>query len=222
MRLLLSAFLPLVLAIASPRPAPLVVKASPAASPCVAAAIPLFETTSGQAIALQTAAIGPTGSGAGADVVVAVREELTRVIEGGEAAPEVETDVASIPWVLVGAGATVPELRALERSDARVRVFGGVVGRHARQSLERLAPERVRSVRTAAGLRSLVADEVALVPLSLARPGPVSATQVPPLLVQAVAIDASRQLDAARAFVRFLAAGPGNEAFRACGRGSAQ
>jgi ABC-type molybdate transport system substrate-binding protein len=71
-------------------------------------------------------------------------------------------------------------------------------------------------------VRSLAPDEVALVPLSLAGSGPVSATQVPPLLVQAVVLGASRQGDAARAFVRFLAAGAGNAAFRGCGRSSEQ
>ena len=82
----------------------LVVKASPTTSPCAAAAAEAFRRATGSAVEVQTATIGPVGSAAGADVVVAIEEELTRVIEGGESAPDLEVDVATIPWVLTGAG----------------------------------------------------------------------------------------------------------------------
>jgi hypothetical protein len=196
----------------------LVVKASPAASPCAAAAALAFRQATGRAVEVQAAAIGPVGSAAGADVVVAIEEELTRVIEGGESAPDLDVDVASIPWVLTGAGAGTADLRGLARSGAHVRVLGGAIGRHARQSLESLPAERVETARTPDGLRKLSPGELALVPLSLAGPGPVAATDVPALLVRAVGVRGTPRAGAARAFLDFLATGPGNAAFRSCGR----
>jgi hypothetical protein len=196
----------------------LVVKASPATSPCAASAAEAFRRATGGPVEVQTVAIGPVGSAAGADVVIAIEEELTRVIEGGESEPDLEFDVAAIPWVLTGAGTGAPDLRSLARSGARVRVLGGAIGRHARQSLETLPPDRVETARTPDGLRDLAPGEVALVPLSLAGPGPVTATEVPALLAKAVGVRGSPRAGTARAFLDFLAAGPGNAAFRACGR----
>jgi hypothetical protein len=194
------------------------VKASPATPPCAASAAEAFRRATGGPVEVQTVAIGPVGSAAGADVVIAIEEELTRVIEGGESEPDLEFDVAAIPWVLTGAGTGAPDLRSLARSGARVRVLGGAIGRHARQSLETLPPDRVETARTPDGLRDLAPGEVALVPLSLAGPGPVTATEVPALLAKAVGVRGSPRAGTARAFLDFLAAGPGNAAFRACGR----
>jgi len=205
-------------AVGAARGGALVVKASPAASPCAAAAATAFRQATGRAVEVRTEAIGPVGSAAGADVVIAIEEELTRVIEGGESAPDLDVDVASIPWVLTGAGPGTADLRGLARSGAHVRVLGGAIGRHARQSLESLPAARVRSVRTPEGLRGLSPGEVALMPLSLADPGPVAATDVPALLARAVGVRATPRAAAARAFLDFLATGPGNAAFRACGR----
>jgi hypothetical protein len=196
----------------------LVVKASPATSPCAAAAAEAFRKATGTAVLVQAAAIGPAGSAAGADVVVAIEEELTRVIEGGESAPDLEFDVATIPWVLTGGSPGAADLQGLARSGARVRVLGGAIGRHARQSLEALPPDRVQTARTPAGLRNLAPGELALVPLSLAGPGPVVATDVPALVAQAVGVRGSPRVGAARAFLDFLTAGPGNAVFRSCGR----
>jgi len=196
------------------------VKASPSTSPCAAAAAAAFRQATGGAVEVQTAVIGPVGSAAGADVVVAIQEELTRVIEGGESTPDPEVDVAAIPWVLTGAGTGTADLRGLARSGARVRVLGGAIGRHARQSLEALPPDRVETARTPDGLRNLAPGELALVPLSLAGPGPVAATDVPALVAQAVGVRGSSRAATARTFLDFLAAGPGNAAFRSCGRGS--
>jgi hypothetical protein len=196
----------------------LVVKASPSTSPCAAAAAEAFRQATGGAVEVRTATVGPVGSAGGADVVVAIQEELTRVIEGGESAPDPEVDVATIPWVLTGAGTGTADLRGLARSGARVRVLGGAIGRHARQSLEALPPDRVQTARTPDGLRNLAPGELALVPLSLAGPGPVAATDVPALLAQAVGVRGSTRAASARAFLDFLTTGPGNAAFRSCGR----
>lgn len=212
---LAQALLPILLAApAGPPSASLIVRASPVVSPCTASAAAAFEKSTGRAVLVETAPIGPAASGDGADVVVAVEEELTRVIEGGAASPEMDLDVARIPWVLVGAG----DVSRLAASGTRVRVLGGAVGREARRSLQTLPPERVVSVREAAELRGLGPGEAALVPLSLAGPGPVQPTGLAPLLVRAVGIRATPRGAAARAFLDFLAAGPGNEAFRTCGR----
>jgi hypothetical protein len=73
-------------------------------------------------------------------------------------------------------------------------------------------------VRTPEGLRKLSPGELALVPLSLAGPGPVAATDVPALLVRAVGVRGTPRAGAVRAFLDFLTTGPGNAAFRACGR----
>jgi hypothetical protein len=196
----------------------LVVKASPVARPCVLAAAATIGPSATR-VTVEPADIGAVDSAAGADVVVAAQEELTRVIEGGASMPEAESEIGRIPWVLVApSGSPSPDLQSLARTDATVRVPRGAIARHARASLETLPPGRVRSVRAEEGAVEPRAGELALVPLSLAGAGAVTATRVPPVLVIAVGVRTSRQPDAARAFVEFLASGPGNAAFRACGR----
>jgi hypothetical protein len=203
---------------APPAGGPLVVKASPVARPCVLAAAAAIGSTATR-VTVEAAEIGPVDSARGADVVVAAQEELTRVIEGGASMPEAEAEVGSIPWVLVAPpGSPSPDLSGLARADALVRVPRGAIARHARESLEGLPPGRVRSVRADAADVAPRPGELALVPLSLAGRGAVTATGVPPVLVLAVGVRASTRPDAARAFVEFLASGPGNAAFRACGR----
>jgi hypothetical protein len=198
----------------------LAVRTSPAVTPCVSAAAVAYERATGRRVSVESAAIGAARSAQGADVVVAAEEELTRVIEGGATEPDLDVDVAAIPWVLEGAGRS--ELRSLAASEKKVRVIGGAIGRHARRSLEALPPSRVRTVASAAGYQRLQGDEVALLPLSLAGGGPVTATDVPPLWVRALGVRGSARPDAARAFLEFLAGGPGNAAFRACGRADAR
>ena len=195
------------------------VKASPPVSPCVAAAIPLFERASGVRASLQTGDVWGVASAEGQDVVVAVEEELTRVIEGGASRPDLDVDVARIPWVLVTTRQEpAVDVQALERSSVRVLVLGGAVGREARKSLQSLPPDRVRTLRAAAGPVRLEAGEAAVVPLSLAGPGTVSRLPIPPLLVRAVGVRASPRPDAAQAFLDFLTSERGAAAFSACGR----
>jgi hypothetical protein len=207
MRPLLAVPLALAAAAASSAPGPLLVRASPAAAPCVAAAAIPFERATGRALHLETAPLESPASAAGADVVVGADAELTRIIESGVSHPDLEVDVARIPWVLVG-----------ERSAARIRVPGGVLGRQARRGLEEVASSRLGSLPSDGALPRLASDEAAVVPLSLAGPGPVSSLAIPPLTVRALGVRASAKTEAARAFLEFLVSGPGNEAFRACGR----
>jgi hypothetical protein len=100
----------------------------------------------------------------------------------------------------------------------RVRVLGGTVGLEARRLLQHLPPENVRSLTTPTGPMQLAESELAVVPLSLAGKGRVSPLSLPPLLVRAVGVRASANLEGARQFLAFLTRGPGNAAFRACGR----
>jgi len=214
----LPALVVLAAAAAVAAPAPLRVRASPAVAPCVAAAAAAYGRATGRPVVVETAGLESAFSADGADVVVGADAELHRIEESGASSPDLELDVARIPWVLVGPpGTSPPDLRSLERSGGRVRVLGGTVGRQARRGLEGLASR----------LSTLPADEVpprlepgeaAVVPLSLAPKGPAVALAVPPLTARALGVRASPRKDAARAFVEFLAGEPGNAAFRACGR----
>ena len=80
----------------------------------------------GVRLSVETTVIGEHTSAEGADVVVAADQELNRVIESGATHPDLDVDVARIPWVLAAApGTTAPEISALARSETRVRVLGG-------------------------------------------------------------------------------------------------
>ena len=68
---------------------------------------------------------------------------------------------------------------------------------------------------------ALSAPPDGFVPLSLAGSGPVTPLDVPPLTARALGVRASARTTEARAFLDFLA-GPGNEAFRVCGRAEAR
>jgi hypothetical protein len=157
-------------------------------------------------------------------VVVAADQELNRVIESGATHPDIDIDVARIPWVLAAApGTAAPEIGGLARSATRVRVLGGAVSREALRnlSLQGTAPGRAERFDGTRGPVRLSPGEAAIVPLSLAGPGPVTALAVPPLTARALGVRASTRAADARAFLDFLA-GPGNEAFRACGRSEAR
>ena len=212
---LLAAGLAATLAAAPPA---LRVKASPAVAPCAAAAALAYERASGQGVAVQAAEIGMPGSAAGADVVVAADAELQRIEESGASDPDLELAIARIPWVLAVAPGTDPDVRAVARQDAVVRTLDGVAAREAWRSLalQGFAPARVERQR--GGPVRLGPGEAAIVPLSLAPPGPASSLDVPPLVARAVGIRAGGRRDAARSFLAFLAGEAGNAAFRACGR----
>ena len=220
--------LPLLLALlAAPlaaAPETLRVKASPAVAPCVVAAGSEYERATGRKLSVETAAIGEHTSADGADVVVAADQELNRVIESGATHPDLDVDVARIPWVLATAPGTPPvEIGALARSATPVRVLGGTVSREALRnlSLQGASPERTQRVDGARGPVRLAPGEAAIVPLSLAGAGPVTPLSVPPLVARALGVRASARTTEARALLDFLA-GPGNAAFRACGRTEAR
>jgi hypothetical protein len=196
------------------------VVASPAVAPCVAGAALEYERATGRRVSVDTAAIGSPASAAGADVVVAADDELPRVIESGASHPDLDVDVARIPWVLAGPpGTEPPELSSLRRAGGVVHTLDGVAAREAWRSLalQGIAPDRVE--RIGRGPMRLGKGELAVVPLSLAGPGPVTLLDVPPLTARALGVRASARSGAAREFLEFLTGERGNAAFRACGRG---
>jgi len=206
-------------------PAALRVKASPAVAPCVVAAGLEYERATGRKLVVETAALGSPTSADAADVVVGADEELNRIIESGASHPDLDVDVARIPWVLAGApGTSSPEIRTLARSATRVRVLGGTVSREALRNLSRqgVAPERAERFDGARGPVRLGPGEAAIVPLSLAGPGPVSLLSVPPITARALGVRASARKDAARAFLEFLTGENGSAVFQACGRTEAR
>lgn len=222
-RLLLA--LALVTAAAGPPPPALRVKASAVVAPCVAAAASAYERATGGKAAVEEAALFDAASTDGADVVVAADSELNRIIEGGATDPELDVDVAKIPWVLVGAGGTeAVSLDALAGARTTVRVLGGVVGREASRSLARqgIGLDRVERLRAPVSPLRLEPGQAAVVPLSLAGPGVVTSLDIPPLVARALGVRASPRKDRARAFLDFLGSEPGNGAFRACGRTDAR
>jgi hypothetical protein len=211
-------------ATSAPAPGPLRVKASPAVAPCVVAAGLEYERATGRKLLVETVAVGDPTSADGADVVVAADQELNRVIESGATHPDLDVDVARIPWVLATApGTPSVEIGALARSAAPVRVLGGTVSREALRnlSLQGATPEHAQRFDGARGPVRLAPGEAAIVPLSLAGPGPVSRLAVPPLVARALGVRASARTTDVRALLDFLA-GPGNETFRACGRSEAR
>jgi len=213
------ALLALLAAGVAPAPGELRVKASPAVSPCVAAASAAFTSATGRRVVVETGNVEAVSSAAGADVVVGVEAELTRVIEGGASHPELDVDVARIPWVLLTpAESPADGLQALGRSTARLRVLGGTVAREARRTLGPLPAGEVETMRASAGIVRVGRGEAAVVPLSLAGPGHVAPLPVAPLLVRALGVRASPRPGAARVFLDFLTSEPGGAAFRACGR----
>jgi hypothetical protein len=198
------------------------VKASPAVAPCVVAAAVEYERASGHRLAVEAATLVDAASAQGADVVVAADQELNRIIEGGATHPDLDVDIARIPWVLAGAGAggAVVSAASLGRMATRVRVMGGVVGREASRSLARqgLDPSRIEPLREPRAPLRLEAGEAAVVPMSLAGSLPASSLDLPPLTARALGVRASARKDAIRAFLDFLTGERGNAAFRACGR----
>jgi hypothetical protein len=201
------------------------VKASPAVAPCVAAAALEYRRATGRQLAVETAALFDAASAEGADLVVATDQELTRIIETGTSHPELDVDVARIPWVLAGAPeAQAVDAQSLGRTTMPVRIMGGVVARDARRSLERqgLPPARVSLLREPITPLRLATGEVAVVPLSLAGSTPVASLDLPPLTARALGVRASARPDAVRAFLDFLTGDKGNAAFRKCGRTEAE
>lgn len=223
-RLILAAMVVGALPVAAGAPG-LRVKASPAVAPCVAASLAEYRRTTGQAASLEVGELGMPATAAGADLVVGADQEVGRIIESGTSAPDLDVDVAKVPWVLVAPPHTQGmELRSLGATDAVVRTLQGVVAREAWRNLDQqgLSPRRVERVRAPGSPLALGPGEVGIVPLSLAGPGPVTSLPVPPLTVRALGVRASAQAAASRRFLDFLTGEAGQAAFAACGRNQAR
>jgi molybdate transport system substrate-binding protein len=191
--------------------APLRVRASVEAAPCVAAAAAAY----GHAVAVETGALREPGA---VDVLVGSGVEVTRALEGGDAVVGSEEQVARIPWVLSvppGNPQGIAGLADLARPGLEVAVLDGPASYEARRALAGHPAVRARQSRDGGALRRA---PVALVPLSLAGSGTRIAVDVPAIPIgAAVAAHAARPAEA-RAFVTFLASEKGQAAFAACGR----
>ncbi len=205
-------------------PPALRVKASPAVAPCVVAAGLEYERATGRRLAVETAAVGSPDSADGADVVVAadagaqprhrVRGLAPRARRGRGAHP-VGAGRARRARPPRSSGPSAGRPRSCARSTASSPARPGAA------SGSRASPPRASSA-SARRRSASRPGEAAVVPLSLAGPGPVTALDVPPLSVHALGVRASPRKDAARAFLDFLAGETGNAAFRACGRTEAR
>jgi ABC-type molybdate transport system substrate-binding protein len=187
------------------------VRATEAVAPCVAAAARSYELASGERVVVET---GRATDETRADVLASSAVEMTRALESGRAVAGSEEDVARIPWVLSvqeGNPLGVSGLADLERPGVEVTVFAGPAAYEARRAL------RGRAVRETSDAKALRAAPVALVPLSLAGPGPRLPVEVPAIEARAAVATSAGRPEAALAFVRFLASERGQDAFASCG-----
>jgi hypothetical protein len=192
------------------KPAPLRVRASEAAAPCVAAAAAAYP----RPIALE---VGPLRDASATDVFVASSGvEMTRAVESGRAVDASVVDVARIPWVLSVPAGNPEGLRALQdlaRPGLDAVMLGGPAAYQARKAVGEMAPDRLRESSDAGTLRSA---RVALVPLSLAGGGERIPVDLPALEARAAVAEGTPRADEALAFVRFLGSEPGQRAFAGC------
>ncbi len=200
-------------ALAVPLPAadaPLNVRASLEAEPCVLAAASAYS----RPVAVETGALRGPGP---ADVLVGSSVEINRALEGGDAVVGSEEALARIPWVLSvapGNPLKITGLADLTRPGLEVVVLGGPAAYEARRALTERQAERVRESRDGVALRRAA---IALVPLSMAGGGEKVAVDVEPIPVGAAVSVRSTRLAEARAFVSFLVSEKGQGAFVACG-----
>jgi len=106
---------------------------------------------------------------------VAADPELQRILESGTSDPVLELDVARIPWVWAGApGGETLDPQALGAARGPVRLLDGIVAREVRYTLEKRGrmPAQVERLRNVRAPLRLAAGQTAIVPLSLAGPGP--------------------------------------------------
>ena len=203
------AAVPSLLGLSPAAAAPLKVRASVEAAPCVAAAAAAY----GGAITVETGALRDPVP---ADVLVGSGVEVARALEGGDAVVGSEEQVARIPWVLsvpAGNPMGIAGLADLARPGIEVAVLGGQASYEARRALAEHRAGRVRESRDGGALRRA---PVALIPLSLAGNGEKLAVDVPAVPIGAAVSVRATRADEARAFVSFLASEKGQAAFAGC------
>jgi len=188
------------------------VRASSAAAPCVEAAARAWQSSAGRPVAVETGALREEGDW---DVVVGSSVELTRALEGRDAVPDSDVEVATIPWVLhlSTADARIRDLDDLARLGVEATLPSGDASYEARRVL---AEHRVGHVRETSDTRRLRSAAVSLVPLSLAGSGQRVPVDVPPIRVGAAVGARAPHSEDASAFVRYLGSEAGQQAFAAC------
>lgn len=187
------------------------VRASLATAPCLRSALEAYAASE---VAVD---VGDVRGARGFDVLVGSAPEVDRALEGGEALIDTDVELARIPWVLVSSSGAA-SLDALARTGAAVTLPAGPESYEARRALSGFARERVRETRDAGVLRAATA---ALVPLSLAGPGPRRAVDVYPILAKAAVTKGAAREAAARELVAYLGSDAGTRAFAACATASA-
>ena len=208
--------------------APLRVKASPAVAPCVTAAAAAYERATGRRLVVETAALFDAASTDGADVVVAADQELNRIIEGGATHPDLDLDVAQIPWVLAGAPGTAAAGSSAQAPRAGPRACGSWAGRsgarrRAAWPARASAPHRVARLARAAhaaAARRRRGRRRAPEPRGLA-PGADASTSRRSPRARSASARARAPTRSARSSTS-CAGEKGNAAFRACGRTEAR
>jgi hypothetical protein len=194
---------------ASAAEASLLVRASPEAAPCVEAASEAW-TAKGR-VDVETGGLRDPGAW---DVLVGSSVELTRALEGGDADPTSDVDIAEIPWVLHATrGSPVRSLVDLGRPGVETVILGGPAAYEVRRALAEKGITRVLETTDPGRLRSA---SVALLPLSLVGPGERVRVDVPPIRVGAAVGARARHAAAAGRFVQFLGSERGQQAFAAC------
>jgi accessory colonization factor AcfC len=187
------------------------VRASSVAAPCTEAAGIAWQAGTGRRVEVSSGSLRESGDW---DVLVGASVELTRALEGRDAVSDSDVEIATIPWVLhVPTGGSVRSLDDLARSGVEAVVLGGDAAYEARRAL---AEHNVGRVRESTDVRRLRSAAVALVPLSLAGPGPRTSVDVPPVRVGAAVGARATRTDDATAFVRYLGSEAGQQVFATC------
>ena len=194
---------------AGPSHGALRVRATAAVAPCVQAAAAAYQKA-GRRVVVET---GDLGDAATADVLVGAAAEVTRALETGAAAPDSDTAVAKVRWVLVvpnGNPYQVHRLADTARADVEVWVAGGAAAHAARRAAQDAAPRQVREASDGSIPSGAAA---ALAPACLAGAGERMPTDGPDLVGEAAVSARAGSPAAARAFVAFLASPAGRSAF---------
>jgi extracellular solute-binding protein len=194
----------------APSPAPLRVRVSAVAAPCVQSALRAYQAPAG-GVAVDVGSVVTPGPG---DVIVASAVELTRALESGTAEANTDVDIARVPWVVQVRGGQRRIRGAADLAGSGVEV--AVPAIPAAYEAFRWARATTGAPARTASARELREAAVALVPLSLAAPGDRFGVDVPSVVVRAALATEPARRNEAQAFLGFLASPAGQEAFAAC------
>jgi hypothetical protein len=190
--------------------APLVVRASEAALPCVAPALAASGAPNVRVVAGAVRQSGP------ADVLVGSSTEVDRALESGLAFADSDESLGEVAWVLLGSeGPVTRSLADLGASGTEVLVPAGPEADEARRLVAR-AGVRIRE----RALSDVTAAPLAVVPSWVTDAARGARLGVRPLRIRAAVSRGAADADGARAVVRRLAGEAARRAFARCAGGS--